>query len=490
MPFSKLLNARKVRVVVVDDDEDDFFLISDFIQTIEGANFTIDWCNNYHDAIKKINAREADIYFIDYRLGSHTGLELMQEINKADFYEPLVLLTGKGNKDIDIKAMKSGATDYLIKSELTTEKLERCIRYSLDRAADLKQLKAQEYKYRNLFETSKDAVFITDLNLVFTEVNRAATQLFATPTTKLLGKSLFDFLKENSQKKVLHDLFRKKEEINDLSVEIISATGENRPCLISLSFSDGSNEALIHGILHDITNLRKAEIANLQAQKLSANERLMRTLAHEIRNPLNNILLSVDHFTLPYNETEESQKNLVSIMQRNCIRINHIITELLDLTKPIEPVFKKHSLQEILDDSIAMVSDRINLQKININKNYPEIPLEISANKSKLVIAMSNIMINAIEAMESGKGELNISIEPNAGHYHVSIKDNGRGIPQEYQQKLFEPFFTLKKNGIGLGLSASYSIIQSHKGDIRVESEPGKGSEFIISLNAESSMAG
>ena len=82
--------------------------------------------------------------------------------------EPIVLLTGKGNREIDIMAMQSGATDYLVKSELNTEKLERCIRYSLESAHVLKELKDRENKYRNLFEGSKDAVFIADarLNLI------------------------------------------------------------------------------------------------------------------------------------------------------------------------------------------------------------------------------------------------------------------------------------------------------------------------------------
>lgn len=481
-----MLNVQNIRVAIIDDDEEDFFIISDYIRAIEGSNFQIDWCNNYREGLEKINAREYDIYFIDYRLGSHTGLELLQEIDQSEFYDPVVLLTGKGNKDIDIQAMEYGATDYLIKSELTTEKLERCIRYSLDRAADLKELKSQEYKYRNLFETSKDAVFIADSDLVLTEVNYAATNLFLYRQEELTGRSLFDFIKDATQKKELCELFKKKDDINDLPVEIENSAGESKSCLLSLSFpKENADELLIHGILHDITNIKKAELANLQAQKLAANERLMRTLAHEIRNPLNNILLSVDHFTPPYNENEESQKNLVAIMQRNCIRINHIITELLDLTKPLDPVFKKHSLQEIVDESIGMVSDRVNLQKITIQKNYPSRPFNISANKSKLVIALTNIMINAVEAMEYGKGELTITLDENAKHYYVSIKDNGKGIPREYQQKLFEPFFTLKRNGIGLGLSASYSIIQSHKGDIRVESEPGRGTEFIISLSAD-----
>ncbi len=98
-----MLNVQDIRIVVIDDDEDDYFIIADYIKGIEGSNFIIDWCNNYQEAIQKINAREYDIYFIDYRLGSHTGLELLQEINVREFYDPVVLLTGKGNKDIDIK---------------------------------------------------------------------------------------------------------------------------------------------------------------------------------------------------------------------------------------------------------------------------------------------------------------------------------------------------------------------------------------------------
>ncbi|MGZ8557387.1 MAG: two-component system sensor histidine kinase NtrB, partial [Chitinophagaceae bacterium] len=369
--------------------------------------------------------------------------------------------------------------------ELTTEKLERCIRYSLNRANDLKELRTRENKYRNLFENSKDAVFIADGNLVLTEINHAASQLFLTGSKELINRNLFDFIKEDPQKNILYQLFEKKVNINDMPVEIENPGGEIRSCLLSLSFIVDKDEQIIHGILHDITNIKKVEMANLQAQKLSANEKLMRTLAHEIRNPLNNILLSVDHFTIPFEESVDSQKNLLAIMQRNCIRINHIITELLNLSKPLELTFQKHTLQEILDESITLTQDRINLQKVTVHKKYPELPLEISANKSKLVIAFTNILINAIEAMETGKGELSVSIISSPNNYVVSIKDNGKGVPAEYMNKLFEPFFTMKKNGTGLGLPATYSIIQSHKGDIRVESKVNKGTEFIISLNAE-----
>jgi len=478
-----MLSAREIRVVIIDDDEDDFFIIADYIKSIEGSQFRIDWCKNYDTAIRIIRERAYDIYFVDYRLGNHTGLDLLKAASADGFDAPIVILTGKGNKVIDIKAMESGATDYLVKSELNTEKLERCIRYSLARSGDVKELKARENKYRNLFETSKDAVFIADENLSFREVNRSASTVFRLNNQELISLSLLDFIKNPDLKDKVIWLSKEKKNFHDLEIEIEDAAREKKACLLSLAFSRDNNDTpVVHGILHDISNIKKAERANLQAHKLAMNERLMRTLAHEIRNPLNNISLSIDHFSMPL-DSEEEKLALIDIMKRNCTRINHIITELLDLTRPLELTFQQHSLQEILDESISMIIDRMNLQKIYLNKTYPGQAVSIPANKAKLVIAFTNILINAIEAMETGKGELTVCITDAPEKATVLIADNGTGIPEEYIPKLFEPFFTLKKNGVGLGLSVSNSIILSHNATIEVKSEMKGGTGFYVAFN-------
>lgn len=477
-----MLTNKEVRIIIIDDDEDDFFIISDYVKAIEGSIFTIDWCNNYNSALDTIRRRAYDIYFVDYRLGNHTGLDLLKAAQAEGFDAPIVILTGKGNKAIDIKAMESGATDYLVKSELNTEKLERCIRYSLARAGDVKELKARENKYRNLFETSKDAVFIADESLVIREGNGSALQLFKLNSDRLAGANLLDFIKNESLKERIMQMVKSRKNFHDLEIEMEDEEKEKKACLLSLAFSrDNEENPVVHGILHDISSIKKAELANLQAHKLAMNERLMRTLAHEIRNPLNNISLSIEHFSMPL-DSEEEKTALVEIMKRNCTRINHIITELLDLTKPLELSFQQHSLQEIVDESISMIADRMNLQKIYLNKTYPDQVVNIPANKAKLVIAFTNILINAIEAMESGKGELTVTIADTAERATVLIADNGAGIPEEHLPRLFEPFFTLKKNGVGLGLSVSYSIIQSHNASIDVKSELQGGTSFNIAF--------
>jgi len=477
-----MLNGEKIRIAIIDDDEDDYFLISDFIRDIDSKQFTIDWFKDYDSAVQDIRSKSHHLYFVDYFLGNKTGLDLLKEAASIKFDRPIVLLTGFGSKAIDIQAMECGATDYLVKSELNTEKLERCIRYSLERTSFLEELKARELKYRNLFEGSKDAVFITNTELVFTDVNHSASLLLESKNGTLLGRNLYEFIDDEVQKARIRDLVRTSGSIDDLEIKISSDTKDVKTCLLSLYVLRNPDQSpVVHGIIHDITNIKKAELGNLQTEKLAANERLIRMLAHEIRNPLNNIILSVEQL-IPANK-EEGQKEFLNIIQRNSIRINQIITELLNLASPAELVFEKHPLQEIMDESLARASDRIKLHNINVEKKYPASPLVVPADKNKLVIAFTNILINAIEAMEINKGNLAVHLDSSGDTYSISIKDNGRGIPREYLTKLFDPFFTLKKGGMGLGLTASYSIIQSHKADMQVESNVDKGTKFLIRFN-------
>lgn len=478
-----MLTQNKIKILIIDDDEDDYFIIADYIKEIDGTKFIIEWCNNYQSAVEKFKSKAYDIYFVDYRLGNETGLELLKDAIRLQCDAPIILLTGKGNKAIDIEAMKSGATDYLIKSELNTEKLERCIRYSLDRAASLKTIKESENKYRNLFAGSKDALFIADKNLLLKEVNQTALQLFNCTSAELHSRTLYDFISNESPTEKIRNALQENKNINEIEIEIENCGKEKKTCILSVvQDANSSGQDFVHGIIHDITNIKKAERANLQTEKLAANERLVRILAHEIRNPLNNIKLSADNLAI-INAADEKQKMMLGIIQRNSLRINQMITELLDSTKTLELVFDKYSLQDVVEDSLAIASDRINLQKIKLNRSFPTSPLYILADKSKLQIAFSNILINAIEAMETGKGRLSVVIIELPNTYTVSIKDNGKGIPAEHLSKLFEPFFTMKKNGMGLGLSAAYGIFKSHKATMHVESVVNNGTTFIMDFD-------
>jgi PAS domain S-box-containing protein len=467
------------KIAVIEDDEDDYLIIRDYISDIEGRSFVVDWFQDYNSAIKAIKNKEYQLYFVDYFLGHKTGLDLLDDAAAMNCDEPIILLTGLGNKAIDIKAMERGATDYLVKNDLSTEKLERCIRYALERSRFLKELKTREAKYRTLFESSKDAVFITDDQLNFSEVNDAAVDLLGYSENELIGRNLREFISEHHLNGRLKPL--NENVVEDNEIKIINNNNETRECILSLAPQRQADDEtfMVHGIIHDITKIKKAEMANLQAEKLAANERLIRMLAHEIRNPLNNIILSIDQL-IPL-ERDEFQKSFMDIIQRNSLRINNIITELLNLAKPADLILFEHSLQDIMDESIVRTADRIKLQNIHVKKHYPSHPVILKADKEKMTIVFTNIIINAIEAMGTN-GLLNISIAESEEGYEVCIRDSGKGFSKEFQSRLFEPFFTMKKNGMGLGLTVAYSILQSHNAKIRAQSKENEGTEFQISF--------
>jgi PAS domain S-box-containing protein len=341
-------------------------------------------------------------------------------------------------------------------------------------------LRANERKFRSIFEKSKDAVFLTNEQLVFKDVNDITSSMLGYNREELLNLSVNHFFSSPETVEKIKTLLTGSGQVEDMEVELVTREKEKIQAMLSLSMEkDESDLIYLQGIIHDITNLKKAEKATLQAEKLGAANRLVRALAHEVRNPLNNISLSIEQ--LLQENVAESGSVYLDIINRNSRRINDLITELLlSSSLPPDNVREKKALQSILDESISTIIDRITLKKVNWKVVYPNEPAYILADPLKLKIAFTNIIINAIEAMHENQGELNISVTSVNGHHQVSIKDNGTGISKENLQHLFEPYFTFKRNGLGLGLATTMNIIQSHKASIDVQTGMNQGSNFIL----------
>ncbi len=469
------------RILIVEDDEDDFLIIEACIKDIPDKEFLIDWCYDYDDAMQRISEGRYDIYFVDYLLGEKTGLELLKEAISSGCEEPLILLTGIGNRDVDIQAMTIGAVDYLVKSEINTEKLERCIRYALERSAYIKALRVNERKFRNIFERSKDAVFLLKEGLVFRDVNNATCDLFKYSKEELLKISLYELFARKEAAGVLKDKLLHSGEGEEMEVELLTRNRERRNCILSISRQvDSSGETYIQGIIHDITNLKRIERATFQIEKLRGTATLLRTLAHEVRNPLTNINLSVEQLK-PECESEDANIYL-DIIARNCGRIDSLISELLDLSRPAEISLQKTDLQDIINSTLAAASDRISLKNIRLDLAYPGQPAFVMADREKLKIAFLNILINAVEAVPAQSGVITISIRDESPNFRVFINDNGTGIPEENISRIFEPYFTSKTNGFGLGLAATWNILQSHRAGIDVNSQLGEGTSFMLTF--------
>lgn len=470
-----------VRILVIDDDQDDFMIISDYIKAIDPDRFIINWCFKYGDALDHMRKRENNIYFVDYRMGAKTGLDLLRDAEALKCEEPIILLTGFGNPEVDKEAMRIGAMDYLIKSELTTEKLERCIRYALERAAAIKALKANEQKYRTIFERSKDAVFITDSDFNFKDINLATSELLGFDKEDLLGRSLYDLIDDKAIRAKIREGLKTSSEVADLELVLTDKNQEKKYFVLTASEQQDTNgNGYIQAILHDITNLKKAERATLYAEKLASAGRLVRTLAHEVRNPLNNVQMAVEQLNTEH--IPDDDKIFLDIILRNSKRIDNLIGELLDSYRPTEKSFRVINLRHVMEETIGMAMDRARLKGIKIESFFPDSPALIHGNTDKLKIAFLNIIVNSTEAIAGTDGRVQVELLEKPEQYVIEISDNGSGIPAELLSKLFEPYFTSKRNGMGLGLASTLNIVQSHGGTIDVESEINHGSKFIVSV--------
>lgn len=136
-----LVKNKSIRVLLVDDDEDDYVMTRDLIAEIPGQAFDLSWEETYDGGVKAIGRREHDVYLLDYRLGEHSGLELLYDVIGRGCRAPMILLTGQGDREIDIQAMQAGAADYLVKGRIDASLLERSIRYALERKRAEKELR-------------------------------------------------------------------------------------------------------------------------------------------------------------------------------------------------------------------------------------------------------------------------------------------------------------------------------------------------------------
>jgi len=234
-----------------------------------------------------------------------------------------------------------------------------------------------------------------------------------------------------------------------------------------------------------VNELKKVnqELVSLRSmEKFATTGRLARTIAHEIRNPLTNITLAADQLKSEVPPSDDSTM-LFEMIHRNGIRINQLITDLLNSTKFSELKHELISINTILDEALELANDRIQLNKIKVEKKYSTDICHVSVDKEKLKIALLNIIVNAVEAMPPEKGVLQLQTESKNNKCVITITDNGSGMDEETLSKLFEPYFTGKAKGNGLGLTNTQNIILNHKGSIEVESKLKKGTSFIITLN-------
>jgi signal transduction histidine kinase len=230
-----------------------------------------------------------------------------------------------------------------------------------------------------------------------------------------------------------------------------------------------------------------------RAERSAVVGRLASGIAHEIRNPLNFINLSIDHLREAFAPKEESLRapytHILTTIKDELARLNRLVSDFLSYGRPAKLKIREIDARSLIEEVRDLVNAQAEQQgvKVGIGQNYNG-STKLRADAEQIKTCFSNLMINAIQAMPGG-GSLNVSLWPNNSHLEIEFADTGVGIAPEALEQIFEPYYSTKDTGIGLGLPLTKKIVEEHGGQIEVESAPGRGTTFRVTLLREPKMA-
>ncbi|EXF95929.1 PAS sensor protein [Pseudomonas fluorescens HK44] len=195
--------SHKLRLLLIEDDEDDYLIVRDLLNEVRQLQYQLDWVSDYDEALAIIAQKEHDLYLVDYRLGAENGLDLIAHAQALGVTAPLILLTGQDRNELDASALDNGAADYLVKGEFNSQLLVRSIRYALSRAHAHNTLVNSEARYRQLFDTSPEAIFVVDQqSLAILAANQTTIELHGYTREELLRMTVADVLSPKERKRL------------------------------------------------------------------------------------------------------------------------------------------------------------------------------------------------------------------------------------------------------------------------------------------------
>jgi PAS domain S-box-containing protein len=359
-------------------------------------------------------------------------------------------------------------------------------------------LKESSELLEKTFSNLREAVFIIDSNTFkIIKFNTAAEKMFGFEEKELSEQNIMSFFADSS----CDAIFRQKTDheimtegfiyINNAQLKGKNNTVFPAEYTIVPLFDENKLKTALLCVINDITERKKLEEDTLRSQKLESLGILAGGIAHDFNNLLTAIVGCVSALKL-YTDPQDESYQMLEHAEKASMRAKDLTQQLLTFSKGGEPVKKIISVSEIIKNSVGFT---LRGTKAKSKLIIPENLWYIFADEGQVSQVINNILINAFQAMPDG-GVItilceNITLENNevpnliSGDYvKIVIEDQGTGIAHENLKKIFDPYFTTKPDGNGLGLATSYSIIKKHKGTIRVQSEIGKGTAFTIYLPA------
>jgi PAS domain S-box-containing protein len=539
------MKTELIKILLIEDNPDDAGLIREVVMEAGGGRFDLKVADRLATGLEYLKQKGGDVILLDIGLPDSQGFEVIAKVCAQAAGVPVVVIAGLDDDLFGIEALRRGAYDYVGKEQILSKgrALRRVLNYAVERKRMEAQKEALEIELRRERENFKCS--LDDLPLGMRIVSADGDTLYANRAIlEMYNYSSVEELRNESLEKRYtsesYAEFQQRKKIrqsgefgpSEYKISIVRKNGEVRhlhvfrkailwnnekqfqTLYLDITEEKKRGEALrqfettiqgqkrlldmqsssVEGLIDRLTHSREELAASFEAlkankddlvrsEKLAFTGRMAASIAHEIRNPLTNIILSLRQLKKT-DKIKQGGLHYAEIMERNSDRIEYLVTELLNCARPIKLNLQPLDIHRIIEDALNVLKVRLKTQEIKVIKNLTSHPSILPVDKEYLGRVFLNILGNAIEAMSHG-GILSIATKIEKGRFLIKIQDNGIGISEKNLIRIFDPFFSTKKEGVGLGLSTCQNIVTSHGGLIEVESAWRKGTVFIVSLLLE-----
>lgn len=361
----------------------------------------------------------------------------------------------------------------------------------------------QVYQFhRSIIQNINAGLFITDLNGVVTFANKSAGKLLDYDVEELLEKNIADFFKDrNEATKFLKLLSLPEKKIDNYETKFVDRNSKEIIIGISASSLDDQNNKFegVVFLIRDLTEVYHLRNQVERMERLALLGELSAGIAHEIRNPLAGIKASAQVLQESLSH-EDFRSDLIERIVKEVDKSNRLLKEFFKFARPMPPRLGFFDIEMIIDSVYLLLAPRLKKNNIKFREEFEDQIPQVYIDETQIEQVVLNLFLNAVDVMPDG-GELTVKtskkklslwdtqkekygVDANNELYHVivEISDTGKGIKPEIIDKIFNPFFTTKKDGLGLGLSICSRLIEENRGKLDVESTPGKGTTFILAL--------
>ncbi|WP_035324309.1 ATP-binding protein [Peribacillus kribbensis] len=335
--------------------------------------------------------------------------------------------------------------------------------------------------YKQLIESFPEAVFIhSEKEIIY--INNAALEIMgASDKKQIIGRPLFDFVHIeyiNRMMERVKQAKKIKQPLNNTEIRVKRPDGTSFFFEVSSLAIVFDEKKAILSIGRDVTERKEQTDRLLQkSEKLALLGQMAAGIAHEIRNPLTSIKGFIQLF-----KADNLKEEYVDIVLSELERINSIVGEFLVLAKPSAAVFKEQDIRSLIKDVVTLINTQSILNNVQIFVEFDSGLPMVSCEEKQLKQVFLNLLKNSIEAMPNG-GRIDVSVkQSDPGKISIKVKDQGVGIPKERIPSLGEPFYTTKEKGTGLGLMTCFKIIESHHGELRIDSQMNIGTTIEVIL--------